>query len=232
MQSAQNRKSSTGLIVGGSIVAVLAALALATGGVSIWADATQRDEAGYVSANTHRYQSPTRAIATSGVTIGSEVPDWLVGKVRLEASSAKPVFVGIARKAAVDSYLAGASYARASKLDLDPFKVTYTTHAGAAAPGRPADQSFWAASTTGKDASALTWKIKSGEWSIVVMNADGSPGVSADITAGAKIPWVLWAGIGLAVFGTLLLAAAAMMVYRGSGRGGTAQTAAAPAPAL
>jgi hypothetical protein len=230
--AATPKKGSTGLIVGGAIIALLAALALATGGVSIWADATQRDDAGYVSTNTHHYQSATRAIATSRVTIGSEVPDWLIGKVRLEASSTKPVFVGIARKADVDAYLARTSYATASKLDLDPFKVSYVGHSGNADPGRPADQSFWSASATGTKASALTWKLKSGEWSIVLMNADGSPGVSADVTAGAKIPWVLWAGIGLAAFGSFLLAAAALMIYRGFGRGGDTQMAATPAPAL
>jgi hypothetical protein len=226
MQTTTN-KHSTGLIVGGAIVALFSVLALGIGGTAIWADATQRDDNGYVSTNTHRYSSATRAIATDGVTIGSEVPDWLVGKVRLEATSSKPTFVGIARKSEVAAYLRGTSYASATKLDLDPFKVTYVPHAGTRNPGRPADQSFWASSTTGTGAHALTWKIKSGEWSIVVMNADGSPGVSAEVNAGAKIPWALWAGIGLAVFGALVLGLAALMIYRGSGRGGAQVQAAA-----
>jgi hypothetical protein len=220
-------KRSTGLIVGAVIVALFGALALAIGGTAIWADATQRDDNGYVSTNTHRYSSATRAIATDGVTIGSEVPGWLVGKVRLEASSSKPMFVGIARKSAVGAYLKGTSYASATKLDLDPFKVTYVPHAGKANPGRPGDQSFWAASATWTGTRALTWKVKSGEWSVVLMNADGSPGVSADVNAGAKIPWALWAGIGLVVFGALVLALAALMGYRGSDRGGAQAQAAA-----
>jgi hypothetical protein len=221
------RRHSTALVVWGAIVGLLALLALASGGAAIWADATQRDEHGYVSTNTHRYASPTRAIATNGVTIGSEVPGWLVGKVRLEASSTKPLFIGVGRKSDVDAYLRTTSYAQATKLDLDPFKVTYVPHRGGAAPGRPAIQSFWAASATGSGTQALTWKIKSGEWSIVVMNADGSPGVSANVSAGAKIPWVLWAGIGLAVFGALLAALAARMIYRGSGPRATPAQAAA-----
>jgi len=225
MQSVRPRR--TALIVAGGLVGLIAILAVATGGTAIWADATQRDDNGYVATNSHRYASPTRAIATNGVTIGSEVPGWLVGKVRLEATSTKPVFVGIARKSDVDAYLANTSYASATKLDLDPFKVTYVPHPGNAAPGRPAAQSFWAASTTGRGTQALTWKIRSGEWSIVVMNADGSPGVSASVSAGAKIPWVLWAGIGLAALGALLLYAAARMIHRGAGpRGTTAQAAA------
>lgn len=223
------RPRNVSVIVAGGIVGLIAMVAVAAGGTAIWADATQRDSNGYVSTNTHRYASPTRAIATDGVTIGSEVPGWAVGKVRVEASSSKPVFVGIARKADVDDYLAGTSYASATKLDFDPFKVTYVAHRGSAAPGRPAAQAFWAASATGSGTQALTWKTKSGEWSVVVMNADGSPGVSADVSAGAKIPWVLWVGIGVAVFGALLLYAAVALIRSGVGPRAPRQEVAASA---
>jgi hypothetical protein len=212
----KQRHRSTGMIVGGVILAALAAVALATAGTAIWADQTQRDSNGYVSTSTHRYTSPGRAIATDKVTIGSAVPDWIAGKLRLAApSSSKPVFLGIARQADVDRYLEDTSYATATEADLDPFTVTYVPHAGNKNPGRPADQTFWAASTSGS-AHTLTWKLKPGEWSLVLMNADGSPGVSASISTGAELPWILWAGIGLAVFGTLLGLTAAAMIYRGS----------------
>ena len=104
MKSASPR--NTAVIVAGGLVGLVAMVAVAAGGTAIWADATQRDSNGYVSTNAHRYASPTRAIATDGVTIGSELPGWVAGKVRLEASSSKPVFVGIARKSDVDAYLA------------------------------------------------------------------------------------------------------------------------------
>src|SRR5437763_16382195 len=96
MHSARPR--STALIVGGGIVGLVPMVAVAAGVTPIRADASQRDSHGYVATNTHHYTSSTRAIATDGVTIGSEVPSWLVGKVRLEATSTKPVFVGIGRK--------------------------------------------------------------------------------------------------------------------------------------
>jgi hypothetical protein len=230
MMNTSTQKRRRGLTVGGAIVALLAAVVLAVAGVTIWTDVAKRDGSGYLSTNAHRYATSTRAIATDEVTIGTELPKSLIGKVRLQASSAKPVFVGIAPKATVDAYLAGASYATAKELDLDPFKVTYAVHSGSANPGRPASQPFWAASAVGTDTAGLTWKPKSGSWSIVVMNADGSPGVSADVTAGAKVAWLLWTGIGIAVIGGLLLAAAGLMLVRGL-RGPQAP-AAAPAPAL
>ncbi len=226
------QKRRKGLAIGGAIVALIAAVVLAVAGVAIWTDVAKRDGSGYLTTNAHRYASSTRAIATEEVTVGTEVPKRLVGNVRLQVSSAKPVFVGIARKAAVDAYLADASYATAKNIDLDPFAVTYVAHNGSANPGRPASRTFWAAWAVGTDAAHLTWKPKSGSWSVVVMNADGTPGVSADVSAGVKLAWLLWAGIGIAILGGLLLAVAVRMLVSGL-RGSEAPAAGvAPAPAL
>jgi hypothetical protein len=228
----KQRHRSTGMIVGGVILAAVAAVALATAGTAIWADRTQRDSNGYVSTSTHLYTSPGRAIATDKVTIGSEVPEWIAGKVRLAASSSsKPVFLGIARQADVDRYLEDTSYATASEESLDPFTVAYVPHAGNVNPGRPADQTFWAASTSG-GTHTLTWKLQPGEWSVVLMNADGSPGVSASISIGAELPWILWAGIGLALLGSLMAVTAAAMIYRGSKSKPDYPPAASPVAAL
>jgi hypothetical protein len=216
--NARTTKPRTGLIVGGAVVAVVALTVLAVAGVAIWTDVAKRDGSGYLTANAHRYASPTRAIATDELTIGTEVPKRLIGKVRLEATtSEKPVFVGIARTATVDAYLAGASYATAKDLDLDPFGVTYVTHSGTRGLERPASRTFWAASAVGSGVTDLTWTPRSGSWSVVVMNADGSPGVSADVSAGVKAPWLLWAGIGIALAGGILLAVAGLMLVRGAG---------------
>jgi hypothetical protein len=88
----------------------------------------------------------------------TDIPERLIGTIRLEASSATPVFVGVARKAAVDAYLAGASDATVKDLDLDPFTATYLTHRGMTKPGRPASRTFWAASTIGTHTADLSWK--------------------------------------------------------------------------
>lgn len=225
-------KRRKGLAVGGASVGLLAALVLAVAGVALWTEIDKRDGSGYLSSNAHRFATSTRAIATDEVTIGTEVPTGLIGNVRLRVSSAKPVFVGIARKAAVDDYLAGASYATATDIDLDPFKVTYTTHRGKANPGRPASQTFWAASAVGTGEARLTWKPESGSWSVVLMNTDGAPGVSADVTAGVRVAWLLWAGIGVAIAGGLLLIVAALMLVRALRRPTAPAAGAAPAAAL
>ena len=230
--NASTRKRRTGLITGGAIVALLAIAVLTLAGFVIWVDVAKRDGSGYLAASAHRYATPTRALATDEVTIGTEIPKRLIGKIRLETSSATSVFVGIARKAAVDAYLAGASYATVKDLDLDPFTATYVTHSGTTKPGRPASQTFWAASTTGARTTGLTWKPRSGSWSIVVMNADASAGVSVDVSAGANVPWLLWIGIGIAVVGGLLLAAAGLMLAGGFRRPHVPAAEGAPTPAL
>jgi hypothetical protein len=209
MQTAAHPQKRTGLTVGAWVVAVLGVLVLAAGVTGIWASSSQRDPNGYFSANAHRYQTHARAIATDSITVGSYVPTWLAGKVRLDVSGDKPLFVGIAPKATVDAYLARIAHTEATKLDLDPFKVTYVDHPGTVDPGRPSSEPFWAAAVS--NTSPLTWKLRSGDWSIVVMNADGSPDVAATIGVGVKVPALLWVGIGLTLLGGALLVLAGLM---------------------
>ena len=49
-----------------------------------------------------------------------------------------------------------------------------------AGDGSPTEQSFWLTDETGTDVS-IDWDVEQGDWSAVVMNADGSPGVSARV---------------------------------------------------
>jgi len=210
MEAEAHPQKRTGLTIGAWVAAVLGALMLAAGGTAIWANTWERDDNGYFSAHAHRYQTHTRAIATESITVGSYVPTWLAGKVRLDVSGDKPLFVGIAPKATVDDYLARVEHAEATNLNLDPFKVTYVDHAGTVDPGRPAGEPFWAAAVSGTN-GPLEWKLRSGTWSIVVMNADGSPDVAATLGLGVKVPALLWSGIGLTLLGGTLLVVAGLM---------------------
>jgi hypothetical protein len=210
METDAHPKKGTGLTVGAWFAAVLGALVLAAGGTAIWADTWKRDDNGYFSSHAHRYQTHTRAIATESITVGSYVPTWLAGKVRLDVAGDKPLFVGIAPKRTVDAYLARIEHTEATRLDLDPFKVTYVDHAGKVDPGRPAGEPFWAARVAGRS-GPLLWRLRSGKWSIVVMNADGSRDVAATMGVGVKVPAALWVGIGLSLLGAALLAAAGLI---------------------
>ena len=79
-------------------------------------------------------------------------------------------------------------------------------------------ETFWAASATGAGEQTLEWVPKSGHWNAVVMNADGSRGVAADLSIGAELDPLLWIGIGLLIGGVLLASVAALAITAGTRR--------------
>ena len=90
--------------------------------------------------------------------------------------------------------------------------MTRCAAAAAPLPARPANASFWAATATGPGTQALTWKPDVGRWAVVVMNADGSRRVAADVSVGAKTGVLLPVGIGLFVLSLLVVIGAAALV--------------------
>jgi hypothetical protein len=143
--------------------------------------------------------------------VGGDGSDWLLrrgrlGTIRVAATStsAHPVFVGIGPKARVDSYLASVTHDAVTDFEVDPFSVTYARRAGTAAPAAPGEQTFWVAEARGSGRQSVTWPVSKGDWAVVVMNADASPGVRTDVSIGAKVPFVLWLGIGLLGIGVLV----------------------------
>ncbi len=120
------------------------------------------------------------------------------------------MFVGVARRADVQAYLAGVERDEIENVDFFPFKVSYDRVPGTRAPAPPASQGMWVATGTG--GKPLQWRVREGNWSIVAMNADGSPGVRFSAKVEAKVPilhrlavWALIAGGLLAVLATALL---------------------------
>jgi hypothetical protein len=204
-------KSNTPLVVGGAVTAVVALAALAAAAGLLWVHAAKNDH-GYLTTSSHRLRTPSRALVSMTVTVHSAVPRWVVERLRVEAASAKPLFLGVVRRSDLDAYLRGVSYATTDDLDAWPFKVHYKEHAGTRTPAAPGSLKIWAASAAGD----LRWRPKRGRWAIVLMNADGSSGVDADVAVGAKVRGVLPTGIALAVVGALLAALAARLIAKGS----------------
>lgn len=167
--------------------------------------------------------------------IGRDGPDWLFEHGRLATlrirgsnTSARRLFIGIAPTRQVDRYLAGASYDTVTDIDLDPFSLRYRSVDGKAVPRPPGQSHIWAAVASGAGRRTLEWKVAKGDWSVVVMNADGSRKVDANISLGAKLRFIFWLGLGVLLFGLLVLAGGAALIYIGARRG----RAAAQSPAL
>jgi hypothetical protein len=213
-----HRGTRIAAFVAAGALALFAFGLLASGGVLLWADG-QKDEHGYVSSDAERFATTTRALTTDNLDLDLDGVDAIVdrgayGRVRLEVSGDgdAPVFVGIARTDDVTRYLRDVDHAVVEDLDTLPFRADYREHAGASAPAPPAQQRFWDAEAHGAGTQTLTWDVRDGDWSVVVMNADGSPGVHADVSAGAKLGfldeagWVLLGMGGLALTGALAFA--------------------------
>jgi hypothetical protein len=229
----RSRAARTTSVVVGVIVGLISLGLLALGGVLLWAD-SKKDDQGYISSHTQRFASSTSAIATENIDLDHAGPGWLTshdhyGNVRLEVAprNDKAVFVGIARTKDVSSYLRSTSHATLTDVDFDPFRATYRAERGASRPAAPASKRIWVASSHGTGPQTVTWDVKHGDWSIVVMNADGSRGVDTGVSAGADFPILgalAWGSVG---GGLILLGVASMLIVVGT----TAQRR-APAPAL
>lgn len=227
------------LIVLGSLGALLA-LALVAGGIALAIAHTQRDADGFLSAPTERFRTQAYALTHEGLEIGvSDTPDWVVdrlGTIRVQASSSDAVFVGVGPTDEVRRYLDGVAYDELTELDFRPFRQTTRAFSGGAPAAPPGEQSFWVASAAGTSTNSFSWKVAEGSWSLVLMNADGSRGVTADIELGAKVGWLLRVGLLLVGVGGLIgLASGAMIFFgvraAGAGADGGAAAIAAGAPA-
>jgi hypothetical protein len=211
-----NTGARIALIVTGAFAALFASLLLVLGAVALWGD-SQKDERGYVTTDTHRFEAGTRALTSENLDVDLDGAEWVFdetdfGRVTLDVESRaeKPVFVGIARTGDVSDYLRGVAHTEVSDVDYggpfdDDFDADYHDRIGRGRPAPPAKSDIWVASAQGSGRQTLDWDVEDGDWSVVVMNADGSRGVDADVSAGAKVPfldelgWSLVGGGGFAL---------------------------------
>jgi hypothetical protein len=221
------------LTVFGSIGA-LAALALLVAATALGIAHTQRDDDGFFTTSTERHSTGSHALTHEGIRIGdvSELPGWVderFGTVRVRATSpdGTPLFVGVARTAEVERYLAGVAHEQVTDFDADRFR-TQTRVAGGAPRGEPGGEEFWAASASGSGTQTLDWELAEGTWSVVLMNADGSRGVATDVELGARVGLLPAAALILLVLALLIGAGSVAMLVFGLGRPGAGGGAAAP----
>lgn len=224
-------------IVVGSLAALVAAVLLAAGGTMIWAHATQRNAAGY-------YMTPSQSLRTSGYALTGQADlgaraaesDWVplhpLGTVRIKAHAvgSSAVFIGIARRSAVDRFLAGVAHTHVTSLSYGPFTTRTEQISGTRVPLPPASEAIWVASTQGRGDQSVTWPSEQGRWAAVVMNANGRPGVVVDVAAGVKTGVLLpigWAAVGV---GLLVLGTSVLLLLFGLGRPLTSAEAAPVSP--
>ena len=215
----RDRTGPTAALVGGSIGAFFAFILIAAASALLWAGHYKTDD-GYYTTASHTYSTPTRALTTENLDVNG-VPSWLnvsdhLGRVRIDptSTSGKPAFIGIARTHDVDAYLDGVAHDEITDFDFDPFATETARRTGEGRPAMPGAQTFWAASSA--DGRTLDWKVREGDWTVVVMNADGSAGVDVEAKAGAKVPIIGDLGWWLAIPGAVLGALSVVLIVAGA----------------
>jgi hypothetical protein len=210
------------LAVVGGVGTLLAVGLMAAGGLALWANAAKTDGGGYFATGAHPVATTSHALVATNFELDSGA-GWLLDEedlVRLRVTSSAiepetPVFVGVGREADVAAYLDGVAWDEVTDFETAPFAVETELHAGTLTPGAPAAQPIWAATAQGTGEQTLDWAAEPGEWSIVVMNADGSASVATSTAVGAKVPLVFDVGLGLAIGGGVLMAGSIMLLVLG-----------------
>ena len=198
------------LIVVGSLLALLG-VSILIGGVAVAVVDNTRDRDGFLMSAPGELSSAGYAVTVSALQVSS-YGGWAIdtqstaGTARITAAGGdRPVFMGIGPSDKVAAYLGGVKHDVLEDISTTPFRATYVPVAGGAPSTAPGAQTFWAATSTGTDTQqVLTWPTQPGDWSIVMMNADGSGRVNAEISVGATVPILHSIAIGLLIGGGVL----------------------------
>ncbi len=215
---------------------VLPAIAILVGGALLGLGyVAERDDDGYFDVSLDRLQTTTPAITAEDADLRADPgsPDWVLdaldADVRLRvtgANSTDELFIGIAREADLDRYLSGVAHDELIDVNND-LEGQFTRRVGNMAVAAPTAQSFWVASASGVGEQELTWQATSGRWAAALMNADGAPGLAADVNVGAKAGFVLPLSLLMIGVGVLFTGIAGVLIAAGvrSPHGTTGRTA-------
>jgi len=201
-------------VVVGCLVALMSLGLFSGGATTLVANSVARDTDGYVMSRSESVGSSGHAVVFSDLQIdtrgASWVPRQLIGDVKVTVSPSTPgapTFFGLGPQRDVDAFLSGSAYTVERGPQLAPLEVE-----GTRAPEPPDAVPFWDASVVGNGDQELVWTPVDGDWSAVVMNADGAAGVSADVAVGATFPLLFRLGVGLLLAGLLLAVLSAALV--------------------
>jgi hypothetical protein len=197
------------LVFGG--LGLLAALALIGSAIAgIVGLETQRDATGYFVTHTHHYQTSSYALSTQSLNVGGVTGALEAGLVRLRVAATssdggKPLFIGIARTKDVNRYLARVQHDELQNISFDPFEIDYHRLGTGAPQAPPSTQNFWQTRADGTGTQTLSWPVKEGRWTAVVMNADGGRNVSVDAQLAARLSGAWWFVVAFIALGALSL---------------------------
>ena len=204
------------VLAAGSVLLLISLALIAGGATLVWAD-TEQVHSGYVTTTTATYSTKGYALASDSITLHSQ--GIFVDEVRIRITSSdpsRPLFAGIAATGDAERYLSSVSYTTVDGHDV-------TDHPGTGVPAAPAAALPWAARAQGTGTLMLTWAVRDGDWTVVVMNTDARPGLSVRAEAGISalaLPWLAGELLGVGLLtGVAAVALIVVPVRLASGRG-------------
>ena len=217
-------------VVGGSLLALASLGLLGAGAVGLWADTTQRDDAGFVHTTDESYLDADRG---AGGRAGRDLGRGPAVAAARPGDRAGPGHGHAVRRPGCPcSWASGrartcwptcrAPPTSGSTTSVAPMtRPTTSVIRAPPRPRRPTDQTFWSASSTGTGSATLTWTPQNGSWALVAMQADGSPGVAVTADLARRGPGLLWLSLLLLAIG-LVDAHRRGAAHRGGGQPGLA----------
>ncbi len=215
------------IIVGALIGLTGIGLLIGSAGL-LWANETQRDADGFFTTDDFELSTESYALTSAEIDLGADPSDWFpsgLATVRLEATppGGGEVFIGIGPEEDVDSYFEDVARSEVRTVTSDD--ASYRNIDGDRSPDVPGEQAFWAVSAAGPGAQTIEWELESGRWTLVVMNADASPGVTIDAVAGADTDLLIPIALGLLGTGLIMLIVSIVLIIAGVRRSGDQTTA-------
>ncbi len=206
------------------VIAVLIGLALVLpGGAMLWAHGTQRGGDGFYATSGRVLSTSSYAVTTPAVDLHVEPWEWLRANdsatVRIQAeATSEPLFLGIGPSDKVAQYLANVAHDQVTDVGGWFQTVDYSHVTGGAPLTVPGRQDFWAASQAGSGTLMLDWPLQGGNWTAVMMNADGSAGVASAVKLGGRMDILLPIGVGLSGAGFVFFAIGVVLIVLGARR--------------
>ena len=167
------------------------------------------DEDGYLMSKTQTIQVPSYGIVADEIDIELDQDamrffqrqgGFVSFKVTTESlNPTKEVFVGVARYADAYNYIEPMEYHEIDDIDMgwnmgEHHDPVYVLHPGDAPGTPPTEQDFWIVQESSTGEQTISWEPEEGNYYVVLMNADGSEGIEANIKVGVQVPF--FGGIG------------------------------------
>jgi hypothetical protein len=205
------------------VLLILIGLGVLAPGVILLGINEAADSQGFLSTSPHALNSDGHALVTPAIKLNIGNGNWIPGdwSARIQATSGSdaPVLIGIGPTADVTDYLNGVAYDEVTNITWGSSgSVQYSTHEGTSSPASPGQQSFWTAQQQGSGTQTLEWHIQAGDWTAVLMNADGSAPVAMSVKLGVHLGFLFPLGLGLTIGGVVLLAVGIFLVVIGARR--------------